>query len=265
MTKRRMMLVFLLCFLIGGVGRMTLFQACSLASDSNRSAEMSLAQSKREGERTSRQFQLEFRRRLEERRKEAAERERQYAQKKKELKEQGRGPIVNPEERRKAYEEACRKQDKVIEEAGGIICYVAKMHLGGNEERWKLIQPKLKKVQDLRPQAISTVGAGVSDGSSDRRTGPGGPKLKWDRPWKDKPLSELTEAQRLATGLRTLLERKDTTPAAFRSKMAALREARSKDLEIARQLAGQLTEARRELRQILTTREEAILVLLGFL
>jgi len=241
MTKRRMMLVFLLCFLIGGVGRMTLFGVCSLASDSKRSAEMSQAM---------RQRQLEWR-------KEAAERKRQYAQKRRELKEQGRGP----EERRKAREEMDKKQDKKVEEAGGIICYVAKMRLGENEERWKLIQPKLKKVQDLRYRATSTVGAGVSDGSSDSRTGPSTPKLKWGRPWEDKPLSELTEAQRLATDLRTLLERKDTTPTAFRSKMAALREARSKDLEIKRQYA----EARQELRQILTAREEAIFVLSGWL
>jgi len=247
-----MMLAFLLCFLIGGVGRMTLFQACSLASDSKRSAEMSQAQSKGDFERTWRQLQLERRRKIEEDRKKSAERKPE------------RDRIR--EQRRLLSEQGRKEKDKMIEEAGGTACYVAKTQLAGNEERWKLIQPKLKKVQDLRDQAhSSTVQAGVSNDSSDSRTGPSGPRLKWDRPWEDKPLSELTEAQRLATDLRTLLERKDTTPAAFRSKMAALREARSKDLEIARQLAGQLTEARRELRQILTTREEAILVLLGFL
>ena len=248
MTKRRMMLVFLLCFLIGGLGRMTLFQAYTLASDSKRSAEMSRAQSKGDFERTRLgQFQLQGRRKIEEARKKSAERKPERDR----LREQ----------RRLRMEQGRKEKDKMIEEAGGTACYVAKMQLAGNEERWKLIQPKLKKVQDLRYRATSTVGAGVSDGSSDSRTGPGGPRLKWDRPWKDKALSELTEAQRLATDLRTLLERKDTTPTAFRSKMAALREARSKDLEIKRQYA----EARQELRQILTAREEAIFVLSGWL
>jgi len=229
---------------------MTLFEACSLASDSDRPAEMSQAQSKSEAERRLRQRQLE-------RRKETAERKRQYAQKMRELKEQGRGPLASREQDR----EARKKYQKEIDKAGGIACYVAKSMLGESEERWTLLQPKLKKVQDLRNQATSTIGAGVSQGSSDSRTDPSGPRLQWERPWKDKPLSELTEAQRLARYLRALLERKDSPPQAFSRKMAALRKARSKEAEIGKQLTG----ARQELRQILTTREEAILVLLGWL
>ena len=249
MTKRRMMLVFLLCVLIGGLGRMTHFQACILASDSKRSAEMSEAQSKREAEGRLRQRQLE-------RHKERAERKRQYAQKMRELKEQGRGPLAS----RKQDREARKKYQKEIDKAGGIACYVAKSMLGESEERWTLLQPKLKKVQDLRNQATSTIGAGVSQGSSDSRTGPSGPRLQWERPWKYTPIFEMTEAQRLARDLRTLLERKDTPSQAFSRKMAALRKARSEQAEIGKQL----TEARLELRQILTTREEAILVLLGW-
>jgi hypothetical protein len=47
----------------------------------------------------------------------------------------------------------------------------------------------------------------------------------------------------------------------FGRKVAALRKARSKEAEIQKQLA----EARRELREGLTTRQEAVLVLLGWL
>jgi hypothetical protein len=71
----------------------------------------------------------------------------------------------------------------------------------------------------------------------------------------------MTEAQRLARELRILLEKKDTPPEVFRSKVAALRKARSEQAEIGKQLV----EARRQLREILTTRQEAILVLLGWL
>jgi hypothetical protein len=208
---------------------------------------MSEAQSKREAERRLRQPQLEGRRRTKERLKEMAERKPDMDQIRK--------------QRRLLREQARKEKDKEIEKSGGFACYFAKIALGESEERWQLIQPKLKKMKDLRDQATSTVGTGVTDGPSDSRTGPSVPRLKWERSWKDKPLSELTEAQRLARQLRTLLERKDTTPHAFSRKIAALRKARSKEAEIGRQL----TEARRELRQILTTREEVILVLLGWL
>ncbi len=247
MTKRRMMLVLVFCLSIGGLTRMTLFQACSLARDSGRSGEMSEAQRRREAERRLRQHELERRRRQEERRKEIAERKPEIARLRK--------------QRRLQLEQAMKEHEKEIEKIGGYACHRAKMALGESEERWKLIQPKLEKVQSLRDQATSTVGAGLSDGSSDSRTGPSGPALQWKRPWKDKPLNELTEAQRLARHLRALLERKDTTPQAFRRKIVALRKARSKEAEIERQLA----EARRELREILTTRQEAILVLMQWL
>ena len=101
----------------------------------------------------------------------------------------------------------------------------------------------------------------MSLGSSSGRTEASLPKLQWERPWKYKPLFELTEAQRLARQLRTLLEKKGTTPQVFRRKIAALRKARSKEAEIQKQLA----EARRELSEGLTTRQEAVLVLKGWL
>ena len=249
MTKRRMMVVFLFCFSIGGLARMTGFQACSLARDSGRSGQMSEAQMRREFESRRRQRELERRRKQQERRKESAERKPEIDRLRK--------------QRRVQREQARKEKEKEIEKDGGIGCYVAKRALEASEERWELIQPKLKKVENLRDRARSTIGAGISDGSSDSRTGVssgtgrGGPKLQWERPWKGKSLNELTEAQRLARHLRILLERKDTTPQAFRRKIADLRKARSKDAEIEKQLA----EARRELRAILTTSEEAVLVL----
>ena len=159
------------------------------------------------------------------------------------------------------HQDLQRRLKKEREEAGGIACWFAKIALGETEEQWKLIQPKLKKVIDLWYQANSTVGAGVSLGSSSGRTEASLPKLQWERPWKYKPLFELTEAQRLARQLRTLLEKKGTTPQVFRRKIAALRKARSKEAEIQKQLA----EARRELSEGLTTRQEAVLVLKGWL
>ncbi|MHC4168980.1 MAG: hypothetical protein ACYSWQ_18675, partial [Planctomycetota bacterium] len=118
----------------------------------------------------------------------------------------------------------------------------------------------LQEVRRLRDQASSGIGAWVV-GSSGSGAGPTKPAFKWKRPWKDRPLKELTEAQRLARHLRMLLEKKDTTQQAFSRKVAALRKARSKEAEIEEQLA----EARRDLREVLTTRQEAVLVLMKWL
>lgn len=255
MTKPKIVLILLLCFSAGGLTHMMPFQSCILARDSGRPEEMSEEQRKMEVKRRLQELkrqdelreELRHQRWRQERRREIAKRWPERAQKRKPL-------WTQSDQRRKEYE-------KEIEKAGVIACHVAKIALGESEERWKLIQPKLEKVQDLRDQATSTVGAGVSDGSSDSRTGPSGPALQWKRPWKYTPLFEMTEAQKLARQIRTLLEKKDTPPQAFRRNMADLRKARRKEAEIERQLA----EARRELREILTTRQEAILVLLGWL
>jgi hypothetical protein len=254
MKKRKLVLILLLCFFAGGLIRMTPFQSCILANDSGRSEEMREEQ-KREikgrleelKRQENLQKELRHQRWLQERRREIAKRWPEMAQQ--------REPLwLQSDQRRKEFKNE-------IEKAGGIRLLDAKYALRVPEEQWKLIRPKLEKVINMWDQANSTVGAGVSFGSSIGQTEASVPKLQWERPWKYKPLFELTEAQRLARQLRALLEKKDTPPQAFRRKIAALRKARSKEAEIQKQLA----EARRELREILTTRQEARLVLLGWL
>jgi len=190
------------------------------------------------------QRQLEVQRSQREHRKKAAERRREMA------------PIR--EQRRIQREQKKQEFEKEIEEAGGIRLLDAKYALRVSEDQWKLIRPKLEKVLHLWDQSHSTVGYSVSGSSTDSRAESIVPRLKWHRPWEDMPRNELTEAQRLARHLRILLEKEDTTPQVFRRKIAALREARKREAEIKKQLA----EARRELRENLTTRQEAILVLL---
>lgn len=247
MTKQRIELILLLCFSTAGLACMTLLQTRGFGSDLERSGAMREAKSRSEAEKRLREHAKELRRRQQERRKEIAERKPEIAR----LREQRR---IDREQRRREFE-------KEIEEAGGIRLLAAKYALGASKENWRLIRPKLEEVINLWDRANSRVGASLSLGSSDSRTESGGPKLQWERPWQDKHLKELSEAQRLARQLRTLLERKDTTPQAFRRKMADLRKAKSKQVEIEQQLA----EARRKLREILTTRQEAVLVLLGWL
>ena len=254
MKKRILVLILLLCFSVGGLTRMTVFQSCTLANDSGRSQETS---EKRKREIKNRLMELkrqdELRKELrkqqrrQEFRKNIAERWPEKAQKRKQQ-------WLQTDQRRTEFKNEMEKE-------GGIRFVAVKYALRVPEEQWKLIRPKLEKVINLWDQANSTIGVGVSSSSSSGQTEAIVPKLQWEKSWKYTPLFEMTEAQKLARQLRALLGKKDTTQQAFRRKIAALRKARSKEAEIRKQLA----EARRELREILTTRQEAVLVLLGWL
>ena len=251
MTKRRIILALAACFSIGTFAVQSLSQTRSSNPrkplELKRLQKMSEQQRRRRVKRRLQELKRQDELRHQEHRRKIAEIQREKAQKRK--------------QQRLQREQRQQELKKEREEAGGIACWFAKVALGETEEQWKLIQPKLKKVIDLWYRANSTTGAGVSGGSTDSRTEPSLPKLQWERPWKYKPLFELTESQRLARQLRALVERKNTTPEQFRRTMTALRKARSKEAEIQKQLA----EARRQLREGLTTRQEAVLVLKGWL
>jgi len=266
MTKRRVVLILVLCCSIALLAA----SALSQTRRPNRRVKPPDAQRRRnmtpEEEREAAKWRRQRKLELERRQKEAAKRHEQWklerAQKNKELAKEGRGPLINRKQRTKEVQkraaERRREWDKRNEEAGG--CLFEKFALGATEEQWKRIKPKLEKVRLLRDQARSVVG--VSLGSS---TGGGAgaranaPAFRWKTPWKDKAPGELTEAQKLTKQLIALVERKDTTPEQFRRTMEALRKARSEEPELKRQLS----EAQQELREILTTRQEAALVLMA--
>lgn len=235
MAKQRTILLLVVCVLVAVFA----VQALSDARSSNR---------------TTRASAPERRRRMTdaERRKEAAETRRQRELKNRELTKEGRGPLIDRKQRTKELREkaAERRKDFLREKSA----------LGATEEQWKLIKAKLEKVRLLRDRVDSRVGVSlgtVKSGGVGARMSV--PAFQWERPWKDKVPSELTEAQRLAKQLIALVERRNTTPQAFRRKMAALRKARSEQEQLNRQLA----DARRELCEMLTTRQEAALVLMS--
>ena len=257
MPKRRinpMVLILLPFFFAGGLMRMTPFQSCILASDSGRSEDMSEEQKMEVKSRLQELKQREKLKREEERRRKDREFRREIAKFHPEIAEKREPLWLQSDQQRQEFE-------KEEEKAGGIRFLDAKYALRVSEEQWNIIRPKLEKVINLWDQSNSTVGAGVSGGSSNDQTQANLPKLQWERPWKYTPLFEMTEAQRLAEEIRILLEKKDTSQEVFRRKVAALRKARSNEAEIQKQLV----EARRELREGLTTRQEAVLVLLGWL
>ena len=247
MSKRRVILVLVVCLSMMSLTDRTLPQNQSsnknaYSSDTERQRNISDQEKKREFEKSRRQRKLEHERRRKEQKKESIERGRQM----KETREQ-RGLEI---------EKLHKEGQKANEEAGGFI--FAKYALGATEEQWKLIQAKLEKVRQLREQANSVVGMSLSAGSSNNQTRPNLPTWKWKNPWKGKEHAELTEAQKLAKRLIALVENKGTTPEQFKRTMDALRKARREEVE----LEIQLSEARQELRQVLTTRQEAALVLM---
>ncbi len=237
MSKRRTIFLLVVCFSIAVFTVQTLSQTPM----PERSRNMTDAEWKKEIEKWRAQRKLERERERKESKKRSAEHRRQWESGREQRK-------LDREKRRKERE---KEWEKKKEEAGGFI--FEKSALGATEEQWKLIEPKLEKVRHLREQANSAVGVFLAGGSNDK------PAFQWKRPWKDKAPAELTEAQKLAKELIALVEKKNTAPEAFRRKMAALRKARSKEAQLQQQLA----EAQKELREILTTRQEAALVLMG--
>ena len=120
-----------------------------------------------------------------------------------------------------------------------------KKKLGATDDEWAIIQPRLKKVMEM---ARSVSGAGgmmpmmfgaVDPGSQDGET----PK---------------DPAQLAAEELQKTLDKDAPTTAEIKAKLTALRGAREKNKQ-------KLAAAQEELRDVLTLKQEAILVMMGLL
>lgn len=172
--------------------------------------------------------------------------------------ERGLRSKIEREKRRKEWLKgvAERKKEFLLEKSA----------LAATEEQWKVIKPKLEEVRRLRDQSCSSAGLFLTSSSgSGAKTEKGinrnKPGFQWRISWKDKPPAGLTEAQKIANELIALVDKKNVKAGEFKKKMDALRESRKKQ----EQLKKQLSDARKELREVLTTRQEAALVLMGWL
>jgi len=110
-----------------------------------------------------------------------------------------------------------------------------KTSLKVSDEEWAVIQPLLEKVQ-----------------AKQRETLTGRFSFMMNRGGGGHPASPETEA------LKTALESENTTPADIKAKLEAVRDARKKG-------EAELTQAREDLRKVLTQRQEATLVMVGIL
>jgi hypothetical protein len=122
-----------------------------------------------------------------------------------------------------------------------------KEQLGSTDDEWKVLSPKIEKVMTVQQASFGGFGGG--------RRGPGG-GAGGGAPAADAPPP--TPVQKAQGELRTLLENKDAPADDIKAKLAALRDAREK-------AKADLDAARKELKEVLTQRQEAVLVTNGML
>jgi uncharacterized membrane protein len=140
-----------------------------------------------------------------------------------------------------------------------------KQALGVNDDEWKVLQPKIEKVQTLARQTRGGIMGGMGGaigGMFGRRNRPGG-EADANRPpdanrQPDPNRPPPSEVEKKAQALQKVLENKEAKPEEIKTALAALREARAK----ARQA---LETAQKELREVVTVRQEAQLVTMSIL
>lgn len=175
-----------------------------------------------------------------------------------------------------------KRQDQAMKEA-----------LKTTDEQWKLIKPRLDRVQELSRLANVSIGmftrgagssggaggisggggsgrysGGASGGSSSRRSSSESKNESssgsfqfasgWSRPSNRKSPDEMNEGELACEELLDLLEDKNSKPEEIEQKMENLRSIRRKANE-------ELIKARQELRDVLTYRQEAALIMMWWL
>lgn len=116
------------------------------------------------------------------------------------------------------------------------------------DEEWTVIEPKVLKVLTLSSQS-----RGFNMGMIFRRSNNQGntPANRMDRPFRNQGDESLT-------ALQELLENKEATASQIKEQVDEVRKAREKSEQ-------ELAMARKELRELLTVRQEAILISIGLL
>ncbi len=149
--------------------------------------------------------------------------------------------------------------------------------LGATEEEWKVLGPRVMKVMQLNRQSRGGMGM-MGMGGRRGMGGPGGPGgpgeqqgdnnnrrgnnrgNQGDRPQRPRGgmLGEPSPVDTAAEALQTTLENASATPEEIKSKLTALRTAKEKAKQ-------ELAVAQKDLREVLTLRQEAQLVVMGLL
>ena len=120
--------------------------------------------------------------------------------------------------------------------------------LAASDEEWKILEPRILTIQDLLRD--SGARGGIASGRG-RRGGFGGTAVA-------DPENPPTAVQNAARELQESLASKDASAEDIKSKLTALRDARVKS-------QTELAKAQDQLREVLTARQEAVLVMSGLL
>lgn len=134
-----------------------------------------------------------------------------------------------------------------------------KEQLGASDDEWKVIEPRLMKVMELNRDATFGGRGGMFGAMRGGRGGNQGPAGQQNnrRPrfpgQEDRPP---TAVEKATDALSTTLENQSASAETIKQQLTALRQAREKAKQ-------DLAAAQQELRQILSLRQEAILVLNG--
>ena len=184
---------------------------------------------------------------------------------------------MSPEEKMKYFQQLAEQRRKAIEEQEAIAMQQA---LGANDEQWKVIEPRLKKVKRYREQALIGTNSPFQSNFTSFSTGPGGAQgfgggfgggfqfqaggsmqggtmgpNSTARQDFDGPVSD---GEILCEEIQMLLDDPQTTPEQVSQKLDALRLARQK-------AKRQWIAAQQQLREVLDFRQQARLVLMGLL
>lgn len=144
--------------------------------------------------------------------------------------------------------------------------------MGATDDEWKAIQPLVEQVQQLQRQTGGRGGPGMFGPGGPRPGGPGGPGGDPGGPQGQGggpggppnfgpgggPGGPPSEVQQKQADLRETLQSQDASPDQIKAKLAALRDARAK-------AKANLAKAQDDLKQILSVRQEAVLVAFGIL
>lgn len=131
--------------------------------------------------------------------------------------------------------------------------------LGATEQEWKVLQPRLEKVQQLQRQTRGGFGAfGGARGQARRGRRAGAAQPPGAQRPEGAPEREQSDVEKKTEALRNLLDDEASAAGAIKAALGALRQAREKAQK-------DLAAARQELRQVVTVRQEARLVLMGTL
>ena len=136
-----------------------------------------------------------------------------------------------------------------------------KTELGVTDDEWKALQPKIEAVMDAQRNANSGRGGfgrgGRGRGGGGGAGGQGGGGGGFGGGAAD-PNATPTPVQQKAQALQTVLDNKDSKADDIKAALTAYREARTA-------ARADLTKAQDDLRQLLTTRQESVLVMASML